>query len=156
MASDEKWIQVKRKMQAKWGIQPAEPKFGPSWTGLADRVRDRAVRVGSHLIDLAREAAKETTATLSEAGEVLQGDATRVGKQVKSAGGKAKLGIDSARNTLEELADSVRDGLVDGVKKAQTGKDVPRALAETVGAAAGALLAAVKGQQGGKDRQTNH
>ena len=148
MADQDTWTVVKRRMQARWGIVPPCAEADPSWTELADHVRDRAVRVGGRFVDVIREVATETTATISEASAVLKNDASQAGERVRSAGGTAKTGFDAARSAMEELIDVVRDGFVDGVSKAQADRDLPKALAESVGIAAGAVLSAVTGKSG--------
>lgn len=146
MTNDQTWNDVKRRMQKRWGITPPGSGTGPTWTSLADHLRDRAVRVGGHLLDVVREVATETSATVSEASHLLQDDASRASAKVKSASGKARTGFDTAKATMEELADSVRDGLVDGVSKSRQDRDLPKALAESVGIAAGAFVSAVVGR----------
>ena len=110
MSDQQTWTIVKRRMQKRWGITPPNDDAGANWAELADHVRDRALRVGGKLVDVVREVLEETGTTVTEASGILRDDAGRATQRMKSVGGTARSGFDVARSTMEDMADSVRDG----------------------------------------------
>lgn len=145
-SDDAKWLQVKRRAQARWGVNPPGCEQDIDWSDLVSDVRARAMRVGGHFLETFREAAKETSTTVAKASDLLQKDAGQAGSRAKSAGTAAKTAV-------EGLADSVRTGLSQGASQGSGEPNVSKAVAQGVGMAAGAIYKAFVGGSETADKE---